>query len=320
MPHTLFPYVTANSRHTTAIRRSFSVLYLMTMMCMLLATSCEKPDMSTDQGGPDVEEPDGNSIRINITQIGGQATGTATGESSMKSLCTRVSYCVFEPDGKVYKTLHQTAADTHFGTVGLSLPAGRYHLVVIAHNGNGNASFESEEKIKFKDNKVTDTFGSRTELDITGNGKHDIQLERMVAKIRMELTGAMPAEARQMEFYYTGGSSTLSALSGFGSVNSRQTEYREVTAEMTGKATQFEIYTFPHEQDDAINLTVKALDAGKNTIQSKTFENVPIRRNGRTVFSDKFFEGGSGDSGDTSGDLTVGLTDSSDGEEITRCH
>ena len=53
-----------------------------------------------------------------------------------------------------------------FGSPTLTIEDGQYHLVIIAHNGLGNISVESEEKIKFKDNKITDTFAYSTNIDV----------------------------------------------------------------------------------------------------------------------------------------------------------
>ena len=78
--------------------------------------------------------------------------------TDITELCSRLNIALFDADGTKVKTVAQKEGDASYGTVGLSLAAGTYQLVVIAHNCEGSATITSTEKVTFPNNKVTDTF------------------------------------------------------------------------------------------------------------------------------------------------------------------
>ena len=209
---------------------------------------------------------------------------------------------MFNADGTKVKTVAQKEGDASYGTVALSLAAGTYQLVVIAHNGDGSATITSTEKVTFPNNKVTDTFYYYGDL-VVGSEKqsYDLTLTRPVAMFRLVLTDeSIPASVAKLKFYYTGGSSTFSPAEGYGIVQSKQTEIRAVSEDGI-----YEIYTLPHTEEDVLTkLTITALDANDNTVKERIFENVPVIRNQVTRYTGSFF--GSGGSGETgSGDFRM---------------
>jgi hypothetical protein len=197
--------------------------------------------------------------------------------TDITELCSRLNIALFDADGTKVKTVAQKEGDASYGTVALSLAAGTYRLVVIAHNGEGSATITSEEKVTFPNNKVTDTFYYYGDLVVTSEKQnYDLTLTRAVAMFRLVLTDeSIPSTVAKMKFYYLGGSSTFSPKDGYGCVNSKQTEIRPMADDGI-----YEIYTLPHTEDDVLTkLTVTALDANDNIIKEKVFENVPITRN-----------------------------------------
>ena len=121
---------------------------------------------------------------------------------------------------------------------------------------------------------MTDTFYYYGDLVVTSEVQsYDLTLTRAVAMFRMVLTDdEIPSTVAKFKFYYTGGSSTFSPSTGYGCVNSKQTEIRTVA----DGVTTFDIFTLPHTEDDVLTkLTVTALDANDNTVKERIFENVP---------------------------------------------
>ena len=215
------------------------------------------------------------------------------------------------------KTVAQKEGDASYGTVALSLAAGTYRLVVIAHNCDGSATITSTEKVTFPNNKVTDTFYYYGDLVVgTEKQSYDLTLTRAVAMFRLVLTDdEIPSTVAKLKFYYLGGSSTFSPKDGAGCVNSKQTEIRPVPADFVS-GTAFEIYTLPHTEDDVLTkLTVTALDANDNVIKERTFENIPITRNQVTRYTGSFF-GSGGSGGGTSSDGTLHLTADPDWDSV----
>ena len=288
---------------------------LLAVFAMLAA--CEKPIL--DDGPVDGGSPSEANVVLHFTQSEDGdffadtraathadtpvATRAATrAATDITDLCSRLTLAVFNADGTKVKTVAQKEGDASYGTVALSLAAGTYQLVVIAHNGDGSATITSTEKVTFPNNKVTDTFYYYGDL-VVGSEKqsYDLTLTRAVAMFRLVLTDeSIPASVAKLKFYYTGGSSTFSPAEGYGIVQSKQTEIRAVSEDGI-----YEIYTLPHTEEDVLTkLTITALDANDNTVKERIFENVPVIRNQVTRYTGSFF--GSGGSGETgSGDFRM---------------
>ena len=253
----------------------------------LLVVACEKPYVEEN------EKTTSESVNVilRMTQFEQIAfTRTAT---DITDLCSRLNVAIFSSDGSKVQSVVQKAGDANFGTIALTIPAGTYKLVVIAHNGEGSATISSIEKVTFPSNKVTDTFYYYGDLVVNdAQQTYDLALTRAVAMFRLVLTDeTIPSNVAKMKFYYTGGSSTFSPVAGYGCVASKQTEIRTVEDGIT----QFDIYTMPHSEDDVLTkLTISALDANENVVKEQSFENIPITRNLITRYNGNFFGGGGG--------------------------
>ena len=278
----------------------------------VLVAACEKPILDEDV----VSMKEANVI-LHMTQYEQEAFGnsgnraTTRAATDITELCSRLNIAIFDDDGTKVKTVAQKEGDASFGTVALTLAAGTYQLVVIAHNGEGSATITSTEKVTFPNNKVTDTFYYYGDLVVTSEVQsYDLTLTRAVAMFRMVLTDEeIPSTVTKFKFYYTGGSSTFSPSAGYGCVNSKQTEIRTVADDGV-----YEIFTLPHTEEDVLTkLTVTALDANDNTVKERVFENVPVTRNQITRYTGSFF--GSGGSGQTS-DGTFRLTADPDWDSV----
>ena len=278
----------------------------------LLVAACEKSILDEDV----VSMKEANVI-LHMTQYEQEAFGNSGNRAATRAatditeLCSRLNIAIFDDGGTKVKTVAQKEGDASFGTVALTLAAGTYQLVVIAHNGEGSATITSTEKVTFPNNKVTDTFYYYGDLVVTSEVQsYDLTLSRAVAMFRMVLTDEeIPSTVTKFKFYYTGGSSTFSPSAGYGCVNSKQTEIRTVADDGV-----YDIFTLPHTEEDVLTkLTVTALDANDNTIKERTFENIPVTRNQITRYTGSFF--GSGGSGQTSDD-TFRLTADPDWDSV----
>ncbi|UKK49638.1 FimB/Mfa2 family fimbrial subunit [Prevotella sp. E9-3] len=262
---------------------------LMYIVLALLLAACEKPIIDDTTGK--MVAADANVI-LHFTQYQQEAfTRSAT---DITNLCSRLNIAIFDAEGTKVKTVAQKEGDASYGTVALSLAAGTYRLVVIAHSCDGSATITSTEKVTFPNNKVTDTFFYYGDLVVvTEKQSYDLTLTRAVAMFRLVLTDeSIPASVAKFKFYYLGGSSTFSPKDGYGCVQSKQTEIRPVSTDGI-----YEIYTLPHTEEDVLTkLTVTALDANDNILKERTFENIPITRNQVTRYTGSFFGSGGGNS------------------------
>ena len=204
-------------------------------------------------------------------------------------LCSKISFAIYQ-DGVRVKYVNQKTGDSNFGNVALSLAPGHYSIVIIGHSGASSATTTNINKIAFS-SKVTDNFLYCEEMDIDDTQANiTATLKRTVAMFRLVVTDDIPDNVARIKFYYTGGSSTLDAATGLGCVESRQTEYREVT---DGQKT-FDIYTFPHSTTDHLKITITALDADDNPIAVKELNDVEVTVNMITRCTGNLFDGSGG--------------------------
>ena len=193
--------------------------YLFIALALLVA-ACEKPILDEEDA---VTRKEANVI-LHMTQYEQEAFGNSGNRAATRAatditeLCSRLNIAIFDDEGTKIKTVTQKEGDASFGTVALTLAAGTYQLVVIAHNAEGSATITSTEKVTFPNNKVTDTFYYYGDLVVTSEVQsYDLTLTRAVAMFRLVLTDEeIPSTVTKFKFYYTGGSSTFSPSAGYG--------------------------------------------------------------------------------------------------------
>ena len=302
-------------------RKMFSLSAFVALMFVLTAlvfTSCEKAIFSDYETSG---ETDGN-LRVRVFQIENTPFGNLTraigneqltrGATTASEVCTRLNFLIYNTDGSRAKMVNQTSDNAGFGTASFQLDEGDYQLVVVGHSANGNPTSTNPQKISFTNAQgYTDTFLSSGDITIEPEEslEIDVTLERIVARCSFVITDEFPAEVAKLQFYYTGGSGAFDAYTGLGSVNSKQTVTFDVT---DGSQTQFDLYTFLHEQSDNIALRVTALDANGNTLYEREFD-VPMEQNHITWLTGAFFNG----SGSSSTSVT-GVTVNTDWAGETR--
>ncbi len=273
----------------------------------MMMAACEKPIVGD---GYDVDEGGANVV-LRFTPY--QQQDFTRAATKLTDQCSRLSVAAFdEDDAKVGSTKSFKSTDANFGTVNMSLPEGTYTVVAIAHNStDGNATITSPTKVTFPSNKMTDTFCYCGELVVDGDGiNEELQMQRVVAMMRLTLTDEqIPSDVARLKFYYTGGSSTLNPRTGYGCVNSKQTEYRSVIGDDGQAVRVYEIYTAPHEQSDILKLTITSQDASNGDINTfSPMENVPVTRNKITTWEGSLFGGSGGTGGGATSEGGVGLT------------
>ena len=255
---------------------------LLPLIALLFITSCEQVTFD------DLENEDANVVlQLSCYQRMPFATRSM---QDVTELCSRINIVIFNGDTKL-KTITQKSSDSNYGTIAMTLAEGTYKVVVIAHNGEGTATISSIEKVTFANNHITDTFYYYGDLNVTEERQTiNLVLTRPVAAFRLAATTDLPASVKTLRFYYTGGSSTFSPLTGFGCVNSRQTETREVSAGQR----EWDVFTFPHANEGLLKMTITALDTAGNTLAERVLEDVPVTIDEVTRYSGDLFVGSSG--------------------------
>lgn len=260
-------------------------IVLATFLAIVMA-SCQR--LATDEP----EQPTGEKsmVKFKISQFETMPFSTAQSRSqSVSELCKQIDLAVFQGGTRAVKAT-QKAGDKDFGTLSVALAPGSYKAVIVAHNQDKTPTMTNADKITFSGD-LADTFSWSNDITVNeGNGLDvDVSMNRVVAMVRFITTDKVPDNITTLQFYYTGGSSTLDGLKGAGCVNSRQTVKFSITDDMKGKPATFEIYTFPKSDSKELKIEVTGLGPTGDTVYSRTFENVPVSRNQITQFTGALF-------------------------------
>ena len=254
----------------------------------LLVLGCEQPTMETET---DAEERTEGNVTLKVEGFERYEGEGATREvRDVTEVCSRLNFIVYQNDAKV-KAVNQTKDSKDFGKVSLTLPTGTYQVLVLAHSCAANPSQAHAEKIGFTNKSgFTDTFYHYGDLTVDADGATmAMSLKRATACFRLVTTDAKPSDVKRMRLYYTGGSGTLNAVTGYGCVKSKQYIIYNV-GEETGGLT-LEAYTFLHDEEGQLNITVSAYDANENTLYEKELTDVPMKRNTITEYRGNLFDG-----------------------------
>ena len=266
-------------------KKNYALVASFLMMLVATLTSCEK--FALDETSTDPHDANANvtfhvsmgknqSTEFNTKAAGFNTKAADSNAIPLEKVCSRLSLGIFDEIGKV-KTLNTLSTDKEYGKLSVALDEGEYRVVIIGHNGAGNCTISSPEKIKFSNNKLTDTFYYYGRLNITSEETEEtIELKRAVAQFKIHITDSViPANARSIKFYYTGGSSTLDATSGYGCVNSRQTEVFKLAKDQR----DYSVYTFPHEDSQGLNMKISILDADGKPFRELDKDNIEVKCN-----------------------------------------
>lgn len=266
-------------------KKNYALVASFLMMLVATLTSCEK--FALDETSTDPHDANANvtfhvsmgknqSTEFNTKAAGFNTKAADSNAIPLEKVCSRLSLGIFDEIGKV-KTLNTLSTDKEYGKLSVALDEGEYRVVIIGHNGAGNCTISSPEKIKFSNNKLTDTFYYYGRLNITSEETEEtIELKRAVAQFKVHITDSViPANARSIKFYYTGGSSTLDATSGYGCVNSRQTEVFKLAKDQR----DYSVYTFPHEDNQGLNMKISILDADGKPFRELVKDNIEVKCN-----------------------------------------
>lgn len=273
--------------------RGLCVLACVSCLFCMSFTSCQKA-VYDDVDTP-VENKAGIPIKFIVSsfeRMDARSMSFSRG-TDVRSICSRLNLAVYNGTQKI-KQINQLSTDSDFGTLQLTLPEGKYKIVVLAHNGAKNPTMTDIEKIGFN-GKLTDTFYYCTNITVGSEAQSfDVDLKRAVAMVRFQ-TNKIPANVSKMKFYYTGGSSSLNALLGEGAVKSRQTEEIAVTTDMVGNPGSFDIFSIPRSDNNLLTMEVTAFDNENAQIFHKRIDGIQIKRNFITELNGSFF--GNGDDG-----------------------
>ena len=282
-----------------------SQLFVATMMMVIMMGlgACEKAVLDEQQEKKPVE---GNVIiRASLYHIVPFETRDV---QSVADFSTSLQFVLFQNGTKV-KSVTQKKTDDNYGEVGLTLTAGTYQLLVLAHSSTGNPSVSNPEFIQFTNSiGFSDTFFYYGDIEVTGEQTtYDIRLQRATSMVRVIIQDAIPSEVKTIRLFYTGESGVFNAVTGMGgTVNSQQS----IIYNVEGQTVPLTLcaYTFLRDETGSLNMTISARDANNTVKYEKELADIPMKNHMVTEYSGKLFS----ESGNKSDDVQFLLTAETD--------
>lgn len=259
-------------------------IFLFVVLFPCLLGGCEKPILTTDDSS---EEFSHANLTLSIFQLE-QTPFSSFSRATVSEVCSRLNFSIYNMEDTRIKQINQKVGDSDFGIASFELPKGSYQLVVLAHSSNGNPTMTNPQKIQFTNALgYSDTFLYYDVITIGDESQTiSLSLSRIVSLCRFVIEDAIPQGIARLEFTYKGGSGHFNAKTSLGVTKSTQVVKFDVQAGQ--RQTQYDLYTFLHNIEDTVQLTVIAYDSADNPLYEREFD-VPMEQNKITWLTGEFF-------------------------------
>lgn len=276
-----------------------NVLRVLAIALMALAVSCAGNDEISEN--KTVSEMDGyTNLVFNVSGLTVTQQPTRAALSEAFTMLELVLYKVGD-DGSYtkYMEVDQNSASATFGVVSLeNVKYGNYRLVVLGHSDTAHPDLDDPTDVAFTG--FPNAYIHSSDIVVGKNTTTiDVPMTHAVARVRFALTGHIPDEAQKLQLTFEGVSNNLNAVTGFASTSVERVVALDITDKhRSANAINISAFTFLPADEltaDVSNVSVKlsGLDALNNVIESKEYNNVPLKKGYSTVFSGVFFDYGS---------------------------
>jgi len=298
----------SNKPHKMTLRLRFSILFWLFASCallMLMSCQSDSDDVSAPEGQCTISFTVSNYRQISFDDLSAGTRADVPTDHPTTLAHLLIAVYNAETGQQACEPIRHDQNDyvredqwDDYPKFSVTLPYGRYRVLVLGYNGNSNCNITSVNHITWENNYVPNTFFYCEELTFDKNTSLDqkITLKRAVSAFRIETEDAIPAEVKKMRFMSTAGGMVLDATTGFTPQSTGRTSDVTVLEQYVGKASSFTAYLFlPSGEQTTSTYTVQALGQNDNVLYEKHFNNVPLRINVLTVWQGKFFEASSVD-------------------------
>lgn len=241
-------------------------------IAVLCMTSCSK----------EVSDEPANSQQVTLTFSPYDYEPFTRSNTNVAELVTHLDVWLYESGSEV-TAIHQSSNDAGFATVSVTLDKTKtYTLYAVAHKADGATL--SDGVISFTDDKVTHSMFYTTTFSPATTTSLSCLMTRIVADFRLEITDDIPDECKSLRF-------TIASVFDRWNVTTGGTHAldRVSTIDCNGTSSIFNVYAIVTDAQTLHNITVDAIDANDDVLQTRTFTAVPLRNGYKTNYRGTFF-------------------------------
>ena len=248
-----------------------------------LLTACSNDDNAFN--GTPVEETE--MVTLNFSPYEQEAMTRAA--TSISGIVTQLDVWIYESGNEV-AAVHQSSSDADFGSVSVELNKTKtYTIYAIGHKAAGAATL-ADGIIAFPDEKVSHAMFYTTTFTPATTTNINAVMTRIVCMFRFELADQVPDEAYTMQIAIPSTFTRWNVNNTGTNAVDRTATFENFSRNANGTAV-FNIYIIPPNLTvtDNIDITVTALRSDNSVIETKTFEDVPIKAGYKTTYHGNFF-------------------------------
>ena len=258
-------------------------MFLMVAAAMMVACS-------SDNGEEPVNKQT-ETVTISFPQFQTTIEPFKRGMTDVSTLFTHID--VWITDGTTTTDIHQVSTDANFGTITADLNRNNtYTMYAVAHKADGATL--SDGIIAFTNDKVTHAMYFTTTFTPATTSTLSCEMSRIVGMFRLETTDAVPDNVAKVRFEIPQ-TFTRWNVAGVGANKVDRVSEITVSSKNQDGTVAFMLYIIGSDEEVSYDITVKALDANGNVVENgqRTFADIPIRNNYKTILSGAFFAPGS---------------------------
>ena len=184
--------------------------------------------------------------------------------------------------------------DEGYGSFSATLDYGTYNVVLLGYDGKYTADMSKPTDIGFDQNYVPNFFYKTLALTVsaTSENTQNVVLKRGVAAFRLKDEGYIPTTLKTISVTGTGGGYRFNALTGFATQTAERVANLDMSSVLGKTSFTLTTYTFLPSEEATMNFVIRATDTANKELQTRTFNDVPMKINQMSIYSGQFFGSG----------------------------
>lgn len=271
---------------------------------LMIVFSCSKKNNPVEQ--PTVNQKLFN-VNFNVSGFTSSVSPLSSSKSSvinqtadqastqLSDVLYRLHYLVYNPNGVLVKDTVQNKSASDFGTMNLLLPVGDYKLVVVGmdrvHDVLNKNIITNVYAARLQQSQLGDLFKQIADFKVTNQATNQsVALDRIVGKVGVTFTDAIPKGLSRMTMTFTTGS-----LVYLNNSNNPQTEvytgsYYFKPADEGLLNFSYSSFVIPLNSGSiTTDVMIRGYNASETIIAEKFIKNVVIEKNKMTMLSGALF-------------------------------
>ena len=235
------------------------------------------------------EVGDEESVEVTLTFMPYEMEAMTRTATSIGDYCTRLD--VWISDGTTQIDAHQTSTDDDFGTLSLALNKTKtYSLIAVAHKCSDVATL-ADGILSFAEDKVTHSMIYVGTFSPGTSTSQSFLMNRIVGQFRLEIADVVPNEVTKFDYIIKDTYNQWDVTQGEGVNLIDRTGTINLTSRNQDGGVTLNIFVIPTDltTTDHFDVTMTARNAQNEVVESRTFENVPIKAGYRTTYHGTFF-------------------------------